>query len=159
MIKQSGDFHIVLPFPPSVNTYWRTTTVKVGRKMVQRTLLSAKGRKYKAAVKQQMYTATRPRQPYDGRLIAVIELAAPDNRRRDIDNHVKPILDVMTENGIWIDDEQVDELHVKRLPVERPGFARLSIMPAEASILGFMVASNGEWLSHYDRELIKDVCL
>lgn len=129
MIKQMGEFHIILPFPPSVNTYWRTTRIKVGRKMVQRTLLSDKGRKYKAAVKRQMYCATRPRQPFDGRVMVTIDLAPPDNRPRDVDNHVKPILDVMTENGIWSDDEQVDILLIRRSPVEKPGSARVSIYP------------------------------
>lgn len=39
---------------------------------------------------------------------------------RDIDNHAKRIMDCVTTSGlVWLDDEQVDELIVRRLAGQR----------------------------------------
>ena len=43
-----------------------------------------------------------------------IELRAPDRRKRDLDNHVKAIQDVLTNYNVWEDDSQIDELSVRR---------------------------------------------
>ena len=52
--------------------------------------------------------------PTSTRLAVSLSVYWPDQRRRDIDNAAKAILDAC--NGIlWMDDSQVDELHVYRL--------------------------------------------
>ena len=43
-----------------------------------------------------------------------IKLEPPDKRKRDIDNCCKALLDALTYSGVWIDDSQVDDLHIYR---------------------------------------------
>ena len=42
-----------------------------------------------------------------------------DHRRRDLDNIVKGLQDVLTEAKIFIDDCQIDELLVKRAEIDK----------------------------------------
>ena len=91
-----------LPYPPSVNHYWR----RVG----QRTLISKKGREYRAAVR----VAVRSLPKIEGRLSVRIYWFTPDKRKRDIDNILKATLDSMAHAGLYDDDSQIDGLHVVR---------------------------------------------
>lgn len=99
-------YKVTLPFPPSVNGYWRA--IKRGK--ICANILSQKGRDYKDAVK----AIIGDRKPIEGRLAVYIELCPPDRRKRDIDNYTKALLDSLTESGVWIDDEQIDFLLVAR---------------------------------------------
>ena len=62
------------------------------------------------AYKAQCYALTRSvvnkhlKSPIDFPVISIVWLYPPDNRRRDWDNYVKPIHDVITYCGIWVDD-------------------------------------------------------
>lgn len=55
---------------------------------------------------------------YDGEPIAdpvsvSISLVRPDRRRRDIDNLLKPLLDLLVRSGLLADDSFVHDLHIK----------------------------------------------
>jgi crossover junction endodeoxyribonuclease RusA len=93
-----------LPYPPSVNHYWR----RVG----QRTLISREGRRYRTEVVA-LLTARRVR-PLSGRLIVQVTVHPPDYRRRDLDNVQKALLDALQQGGAFHDDGQIDELVIKR---------------------------------------------
>ncbi|WAE51189.1 RusA family crossover junction endodeoxyribonuclease [Stutzerimonas frequens] len=108
---------ITLPFPPSTNTYYR----RVGAK----TLISAKGRDYCAAVIKACAEARISRQ--DGRLAVVIKACPPDRRRRDLDNMLKGLLDALTHGGAWEDDSQIDHLTIKRGPIKALGCVEVTI--------------------------------
>ncbi|MBX3452484.1 MAG: RusA family crossover junction endodeoxyribonuclease [Planctomycetaceae bacterium] len=69
----------VLPFPPSVNRYYRN----IG----YRTLLSRAGREYRQQVCALL--AGRVGQPLSGLLEVRLDLFPPDRRRRDWDNFHK----------------------------------------------------------------------
>lgn len=99
---------IAMPWPPSVNTYWRHVGAKV--------LISANGRQYREAVRQQAAAEHWP-QFGDKRLAVDIEAFMPDRRRRDLDNVLKAALDSLTHAGIWADDSQIDSLTIRRSPV------------------------------------------
>jgi len=96
---------IVLPWPPSVNTYWRHVGAKV--------LISAAGRQYREAI---CWQAKAERWPAWGasRLAVEIEAFMPDKRRRDLDNVLKAALDSLTHAGVWEDDSQIDDLRIHR---------------------------------------------
>ncbi len=108
---------ISLPWPPSNNTYYR----RVGAK----TLISAKGRDYCAAVIKACAEARISRQ--GGRLAVVIKACPPDRRRRDLDNMLKGLLDALTHGGAWEDDSQIDHLTIKRGPIKALGCVEVTI--------------------------------
>ena len=103
-----------IPFPPSVNRYWRNVQ--------GRTLISKDGRKYKDAVSiQARIDGWVKKINTAGRLAVSIEACAPDKRRRDLDNLLKASLDAMA-HGCGFDDSQIDKLMIERGPVEKGGF-------------------------------------
>lgn len=104
---------LVLPYPPSVNTYWRWTPRGV--------LVSERGREYRKEVTP-IVIRTRIIQNLGkfaaaDRLEVRVLLCPPDRRRRDIDNTQKALLDALRHAGAFADDEQVDALDVRRGPV------------------------------------------
>lgn len=119
---------LYLPFPPSVNTYWRH--ISKG-KLAGRVLISEKGRQYRAEVLYTIGLARKLVQRLEGRLAVEIIAHAPDRRQRDLDNLPKAILDSLTHAGVWTDDSQVDLLTIRRGPVNPQGLAivRISHMP------------------------------
>jgi len=62
-----------------------------------------------------------------GRLCVKVHAYMPDNRRRDLDNIFKVLLDSMTHASIWLDDSQIDDLQIIRKPVEKGGRIVVSI--------------------------------
>lgn len=98
-----------LPYPPSINHYWR----RVG----PRTLISREGRRFRERV-MTILAAMRVR-PLAGQLAVEVEAFPPDNRRRDIDNIQKALLDALQHGGAYEDDSQIVRLAIeKREPVE-----------------------------------------
>lgn len=96
-----------LPFPPSVNHYWR----RVG----PRTLISRGGRRFRDRVASVL--AAQSVAPLLGRLSVHVIACPPDRRRRDLDNLQKALLDAMQHGGVYRDDSQIDRLEVERGPV------------------------------------------
>lgn len=99
---------IVLPWPPTVNTYYRNVQ--------GRAIISAKGREYRQAVAE-LAASQRWQKFGDKRLSVSIEAWAPDKRRRDLDNILKSLLDSLTHAGVWDDDCQIDGLAIWRAPL------------------------------------------
>jgi Holliday junction resolvase RusA-like endonuclease len=102
-------FEVELPYPPSINHYWR----RVG----PRTLISREGRRFRQRVLAIL--AALGVEPLLGRLAVQIEVFPPDSRRRDIDNVQKALLDALQHGGAYHDDSQIVQLSIeKREPVE-----------------------------------------
>lgn len=104
---------LTLPFPPSTNTVWRN--------LKGRTLLSKRGREFRREVG--IYAGMQYKgEPLEGRLSVLVLLTPPDRRKRDIDNYGgKALLDALTHAGMWMDDEQIDELIIQRGAVRKGG--------------------------------------
>ena len=102
-----------LPWPPSANHYWRHTNIgghyisKQGKDYRMLVLIAAR----KAGV----------RTPNLDRLRVEITATMPDARRRDLDNLLKSLLDAMQHAGCYHDDEQIDELVIRRGSRKKPG--------------------------------------
>jgi len=94
---------LTLPWPPSVNTYWRVFN--------GRAIISAKGREYRKAVADQVLIQ-RAAKNYVGKLQVEIQAFRPDNRRRDLDNLLKAALDGCTHAGVWQDDSNIVDLRI-----------------------------------------------
>ena len=109
-----------LPYPPSVNHYWR----RVGNK----TLLSAEGRRYRQEVLHALcgicpLVAFAP----SARLHVQISLSPPDHRRRDLDNTLKAMLDALQHANVYADDSQIDRIDITRQSVIPGGAVRVRI--------------------------------
>lgn len=101
---------LVLPWPPSVNRYWRSVNGRV--------LIAAAGRKYRTDVELSMRLAGRKGiGPAPVRVS--IDAYLPDARRRDIDNLLKAPLDALTAAGMWDDDSQVQALSIRKAGMDR----------------------------------------
>ena len=96
-----------LPYPPSVNHYWR----RVG----YRTLISRRGRRYRQEVVALL--AAKRAATMRGRLEVVVDVFPPDRRPRDLDNLQKALWDAIERAGVFADDSQIDHLDVRRGPV------------------------------------------
>jgi Holliday junction resolvase RusA-like endonuclease len=102
-------FEVVLPYPPSINHYWR----RVG----PRTLISREGRRFRERVLAIL--AARQVEPLTGPLAMQVEIFPPDHRRRDIDNVQKALLDALQHGGAYADDSQIVDLSIrKHAPVD-----------------------------------------
>ena len=100
--------------PPSVNTYWRSNG--------KRRFITPKGIKFK---KDMGYFV-----PYvmsDKRLRLEVELCYPDKRTRDLDNSLKSLCDSLVGNGLCLDDEQFDELIIKRGEIIKGGLIKIKV--------------------------------
>lgn len=109
------DVILTLPWPPTVNTYYRHVGPRV--------LISKDGRKYRENVKNSVF-AHRPLNLWDtltGRLSVEIVANPPDRRKRDLDNLLKGLLDSLQHAGIYQDDSQIDKLSIKRSAVSPGG--------------------------------------
>lgn len=114
--------NIELPYPPTVNTYWR----RVG----SRTILSAGARQYRRAVQVAVFELMRRGgrlKPLSISLAVEIEFRPPDRRRRDLDNLPKGLLDALKHAGVYEDDSQVRRLNLSFGPVQAGGAALVKI--------------------------------
>jgi crossover junction endodeoxyribonuclease RusA len=116
------DTTLVLPWPPSVNSYYRS--VNRGR-LAGRVLISEKGRAYRAAVEE--IVQKRDMTPITGRLTVYIVANPPDRRRRDLDNLLKATLDSIVHGGAIPDDSLIDHLTIVRGPVTNGGSISVNI--------------------------------
>lgn len=111
-------FEIELPWPPSVNHYYRHVGPRV--------LISREGRRYRDIVIAKV--AAEGIQTLACPVELFIELYPPDNRRRDIDNIQKCLFDAMTAAGIYEDDSQICKLTIiKREPMPPDGMTYVQV--------------------------------
>lgn len=111
---------LILPYPPSVNHYWR----RVG----PRTLISREGRTFRRNVCALLGGGGPRKPPSGGRIALTMDAFPPDRRRRDLDNIQKSVLDALEHAGVYEDDSQVDLLLTQRREVVRGGSLRVEVM-------------------------------
>lgn len=119
------DLTLVLPWPPSVNCYWRHAVIG-NRAQVY---ISGEGKRFRADVEAVWLASGRPK--LSGRLAVELLATMPDRRARDVDNLAKATLDALEHAGVFDSDNQIDRLVIARAGVEPPGqievrIARLS---------------------------------
>jgi crossover junction endodeoxyribonuclease RusA len=108
-----------LPYPPSVNRYWRHNR--------GRTHLSKEGRDY-----QKHVSTARARggiETISGPVEVTINVNPPDRRRRDVDNLLKGIGDGLQKGGVLVDDSQIKKLTIEMHEPVRGGRCHVSIVP------------------------------
>ena len=112
---------LVLPFPPSANTYYRS--IRMGQSC--RVLISKRGREYKQEVVDLIASMTEQDTfPISSRVGMSVMLHAPNRRRYDLDNRAKALCDAIEDAGIFaIGDEQIDALTLRRGEIIKGGRA------------------------------------
>lgn len=107
-----------LPYPPSVNRYWRNVK--------GRTLISKAGREYRKQVKLECLLQKPMR--LNGFLKVTVYMCPPDRRRRDVDNISKALFDSMKHAGVYEDDYQIEDMHIiRRRETTFPGCVEVDI--------------------------------
>ncbi len=101
-----SDYEFTLPYPPSVNGYWRTFR--------NRQIISKRGREYKKDVKAVMESLNLDSELIAGPIEFYMIINPPTLRRYDVDNFTKGVFDALSECKFWHDDEQVIEMNVKK---------------------------------------------
>ena len=99
---------LTLPYPPSMNTYWRRNG--------HRYFIAPAGVTFRLEVETACIALGA--RPFAGPVSVSVLLVPGDRRRRDVDNPIKPLLDALTHAGAWGDDSQVARLLVERADPE-----------------------------------------
>lgn len=94
---------ITIPYPPSVNHYYRNG--RNGRKFV-----AEKGQEHR--IKVWAICRMETVEPIRQKLSVTFICHKPDKRKRDLDNLLKCLCDSLTEGGMWHDDSQIVDLRI-----------------------------------------------
>ena len=113
-----------LPWPPSINHYYRYLN--------RRVVISGKGRDFRNDVFD--IIAEMDIKPITGPVGISIQIAPPDKRRRDIDNIQKPLLDALEHaEKVFENDSQIVSLMIKKKKPEPPN-GRVAVQVWEVSL-------------------------
>ena len=97
-----SDYKFTLPYPPSINGYWRTFR--------NRQIISKRGRDYIKLAAEVMDCLDLSNEKLTGDLSFKMTINPPTLRAYDIDNFTKGVFDALTKCGFWLDDGQVQQL-------------------------------------------------
>ncbi len=109
---------LTLPFPPSVNSYWRSKAI-FGRGGVC-VYVAKEGKSYRSLV-EKIVMIKRPERFGKEKVRVEIDMYPPDNRRRDVDNILKALLDALENASLYDDDNQICSLSVDKKEVIEKG--------------------------------------
>lgn len=98
---------VTLPYPPSANRMWRHVGSKV--------LRSAEYERWRLACTAVIRAETKGA-GLDGPYAMTVRVGRPDQRRRDIDNLIKPINDIMVLSGAVADDSDCQRIEISWAP-------------------------------------------
>lgn len=99
-------YEFEMPWPPSVNGYWRTFR--------NRQIISKRGREYRASAISRLVDLGLNDEKVSGHLQVTLVLNPPTLRKYDIDNFNKALFDAMSHADFWLDDEQIVSLNIKK---------------------------------------------
>jgi Holliday junction resolvase RusA-like endonuclease len=110
---------LVLPWPISINAYWKSRVIKIKGAAMASTYVTAAGVKFQKNVLAAVIEQLGQHSPLHGRLCVTMRFYSPNARKYDISNFVKTTEDALTKARVWVDDEQIDEGHIYRGQIDR----------------------------------------
>ena len=128
--------------PPTANRIWRSGGTEspsaapdwffhAGRKARARTYLEPDYVRWTEQRKADFFMFRAPAVPETGFAVDLV-VWAPNRRRFDIDNRIKPALDMLTHADVWEDDSAVSEVHAVRRPaIVKGGWTVIYVRPAK----------------------------
>ena len=119
------DIVLYTSFPPTVNSYYVRTRNGV--------FISSKGRVFRESVIKDVHEQL-PNKHIDYRVMCEVILFMPDNRKRDVDNYMKGLLDALQHSDLIADDSLIDQLLIYRGQVVKYGFAKITLSLAGPTI-------------------------
>ncbi|QRV71479.1 RusA family crossover junction endodeoxyribonuclease [Methylophilales phage MEP301] len=94
-----------LPYPPSVNSYWRANG--------HRRYISKEGVEFTKAV--DLVVKQSNAKSFEEKKVAVSVMIHPRSKRKfDLDNTLKAILDALMKAGMYNDDSQIEYIEIAR---------------------------------------------
>jgi crossover junction endodeoxyribonuclease RusA len=133
---------IELPYPPSVNHYWRNVK---GHMTISKAGKAFRGRARAICLAMGL-------QCVQERIRLDIEAFPPDKRSRDIDNLLKAPLDALGKGFLYNDDSQIDEIHLHR----RECFPNGKLLVRVTPLVGGEVSSSDDVI-HELRNKLSDL--
>ncbi|WP_447882285.1 RusA family crossover junction endodeoxyribonuclease [Serratia fonticola] len=116
---------LTLPFPPSMNSYWRSPNKGA---LKGRHLISERGRKFRTeAIARVLEQLRRQPKPITTNIAVTVVFCPPNKAPRDLDNYFKALFDAMTHAGVWVDDKQIKRIVADWGPVTKGGKVELRI--------------------------------
>jgi crossover junction endodeoxyribonuclease RusA len=113
---------LVLPWPPSVNHYWKRNSgcgVRVG----------AQGKRFRKDVEAAVMVQVKPSRLVTGPVAVQIIACQPDRRKRDLDNLLKATLDSLTHAGVYDDDSKIHSLRIEWGDRVKGGMLDVTVSP------------------------------
>lgn len=111
---------LTLPWPPTVNTYWRRRGARY--------FIAKPGVAFRKRVGEIAMTKGIG-QPLTGPVLVRLQGNPPDRRKRDLDNILKAVFDSLRHAGVYVDDAQVSRIEAEKLDPMKGG--RLVVMVEE----------------------------
>ena len=112
-------YSFVLPYPPSVNGYWRTFR--------SRQIISKRGREYVKLVDSEMQKLKLHGEGLSCPLKFKMVINPPTLRSYDVDNFTKGVFDALSKCGFWVDDRQVQMLTVIKGEKTKGGNVKIDV--------------------------------
>jgi len=128
-----------LPYPPTVNHYWKDAIFGKGPGARRGRIRTPKAKAYCEAVVAVVWAEGFPPQlTLTGPLRVEVIYRPPDRRKRDLDNLQKGLLDALGQSQVFVDDNQIWDFRAHwdlndagQVIVEPGGSAVVSIWPLE----------------------------
>jgi crossover junction endodeoxyribonuclease RusA len=114
----SPTVRLELPYPPSVNSYWRANG--------HRRFISKEGVAFTREV--DLIIKMSKVKSFEGKRLAISVVIHPRSKRKfDLDNTLKAILDALMKAGMYNDDSQIDYIEIARGEAVKKGKAVINL--------------------------------
>ena len=114
----SPTVRLELPYPPSVNSYWRANG--------HRRFISKEGVAFTREV--DLIIKMSKVKSFEGKRLAISVVIHPRSKRKfDLDNTLKAILDALMKAGMYNDDSQIGYIEIARGEAVKKGKAVINL--------------------------------